>query len=407
MNLLYLHLSDRTDDARGWLRQDGGVSDLGRGPLAQFGQQHPGLPCVVFLPTARCLLVRAQVSARQLRQAGDALSWLVEDQAGEDADSLHVVAGPSEEGDTTALLATSREGLATLVAELRAAGLHPLAVLPDLMLLPRDDSDWQLRVNDGQASLRTGVLAGAVLEAELLPLLLDAAWAERGPGALTISLAAGDPDTAARVEEWAGGREGVSLRLSEQLDAATALQAEADWAGHAGNLLRGAFASRARLALPATLRIAAAFLLAAFALQVLSEWVHYGYYRYQSGKVATEAVGRYRSLYPGENIAAKPAVAWQQVQQRMRGKRNEGSASSNDVLPALTRVAQSLQGSGLGTQRVDIQGGVLTLDVNARSLGELDGFKQQLDGQGFNTEIQSANNQGGVIRGRLRVEGGA
>lgn len=406
MNVLYLHLSDRAEDCRGWLRQDGGVSGLGRGAPSHFAQQHPGLPCVAFLPTSRCLLVRAPVSARQLRQAGDALAWLVEDQAGEDAESLHVVAGPSE-GDSTALVATSRDGLAALVAELRAAGLHPLAVLPDLVLLPRDDSDWQLRVQDGQASLRTGALSGTVMEAGLLPLLLDAAWAERGVGDLTISLAAGDPATAAVVEAWASGREGVSLRLSEQLDEADALQAEADWAGHDGNLLRGAFASRARLALPATLRLAAAFLLAAFALQLLSEWVHYGYYRYQAGKVATEAVGRYRALYPGESIAAKPAVAWQQVQQRLRGKRNEGSASSSDVLPALTRVAQSLQGSGLGTQRVDIQGGVLTLDVNARSLGELDGFKQQLDSQGFSTEIQSANNQGGVIRGRLRVEGGA
>lgn len=407
MNLLYLHLSDRADDqARGWLRQEDGVSELGRGTPAQFAQQHPGLPCVVFLPTARCLLVRAQVSARQLRQAGDALAWLVEEQAGEDADSLHVVAGPSE-GDSTPLLATSREGLATLVATLRGAGLHPLAVLPDLLLLPRDDSDWQLRVQDGQASLRTGLLAGAVLEAELLPLLLDAAWAERGPGELTLSLAAGDPDTAARVEAWATGREGVALRLSERLDATTALQAEADWASHAGNLLSGAFASRARLAIPATLRVAAAFLLAAFALQLLSEWIHYGYYRHQAGKTAAEAVTRYRALYPGETLAGKPAAAWQQVQQRLRGKRNEGNATGGDVLPALTRVAQTLQGSGLGTQRVDIQGGVLTLDVNARSLGELDSFKQQLDGQGFSTELQSANNQGGVIRGRLRVEGGA
>jgi type II secretory pathway component PulL len=187
----------------------------------------------------------------------------------------------------------------------------------------------------------------------------------------------------------------------------SALQAEPDWSSHAGNLLQGAFASRARLELPGTLRVAAMFLLAAFALQVLSEWAHYGYYRYQAGKTAAEAVTRYRALYPGENIAGKPAAAWQQVQQRMRGKRNEGNAGAADVLPSLTRVAQSLQGSGLSTQRVDIQSGVLTLDMNARSLGELDGFKQQLEGQGFSTEILSANNQGGVIRGRLRVEGGA
>lgn len=408
MKLLFLHLSDRDGEARAWLRQEDGLSDLGRGLPAHFAQQHPGSACVVFLPASHCLFTRAQVSAKQLRQAEQSLAWLIEDQAGEDVESLHVVAGPSE-GESTPLLAVSRPLLTTLLARLRADGLHPQAVVPDLFLLPRDSSDWQLRMQDGQALLRTGVLDGAVLESNLLPMLLDAAWQERGSAApLSISLASGDPETAARVEEWASGHDDVSCLLSETLDPTTALQREADWSRHPGNLLQGAFAARTRLTLPSTLRLAAALLVAAFALQLVSEWAHYGYYRYQAGKTAEQAVSRYREQFPGERLAAKPAAAWQDVQKRLRGKRNEGGgASSGDVLPTLTRVAQALKGSGLSTQRIDVLGGVLTLDVDARTLGELDGFKQQLDAQGFTTEIVSANNQGGVIRGRLRVEGGA
>lgn len=407
MKLLFLHLSDRDGEARAWLRQEDGLSDLGRGLPAHFAQQHPGSACVVFLPSSHCLFARAQVSAKQLRQAEQSLAWLIEEQAGEDVESLHVVAGPSE-GESTPLLAVSRQLLTTLLARLRADGLYLQAVVPDLFLLPRDDNEWQLRVQDGQALLRTGVLDGAVLEADLLPMLLDAAWQERGSATpLNISLASGDPDTATRVEEWASGHDGVSCLLSEALDATTALQREADWSRHPANLLQGTFALRARLTLPPSLRLAAVFLGAAFALQLVSEWVHYGYYRYQAGKTAEQAVSRYRAQYPDERLAAKPAAAWQDVQKRLRGKRNEGGASGNDVLPALTRIAQSLQGSGLSAQRIDVLGGVLTLDVDARTLGELDGFKQQLDAQGFSTEIVSANNQGGVIRGRLRVEGGA
>ncbi|HEX4870116.1 MAG TPA: type II secretion system protein GspL [Moraxellaceae bacterium] len=406
MNLLYLHLPDPAGPARAWWHSEAGLADLGTGEPAQFAQQHPGSPCVVFLPSAQCLFTTVAVTARQLRQAGASLAWLVEDQAGEDAESLHVVAGTTE-GDSTPLFAMSRALLQDWLERLRSAGLHLLAVVPDLFLLPRDDSDWQLLPQGERVYLRTGASTGAVLEADATELLLDAALLERGAAPPpVISLSAGAPEAWTRVEAWADAHPGVSCRLSEGLTPAAGIAAVADWSRHPANLLQGEFAARANLAVPASLRWAAVFLAAAFALQLLSEWLHYGFYRYQASKVAAQVVGRYRDLYPGERLPAQPAAAFQDVQKRLRGKRNEDQGGA-DVLPALTRVAQALQGSGLSTQRVDILGGVLTLDVDARSLGELDGFKQKLDGAGFSTEIVSANNQGGVIRGRLRVEGGA
>lgn len=406
MNLLYLHLPEGDGPAHAWLRRPEGITDLGRGDPAHFAQQYPGSACVAFLPSSACLFASAAISARQLRQAEQSLAWLIEDQAGEDAESLHVVAGTAE-ADVTPLVAISRETLAATLARLRAAGLPAVAVLPDLCLVPRDGSDWQLLPQGGRLFLRTGILAGAVLEAGILEAMLDGALLERGSApAPAISVGSGAPEAWARIEQWAADKPGISLQLSERLDPATALQAEADWTRHPGNLLSGEFSSRGRMALPASLRWAAAFLAAAFLLQLLSEWTHYGYYRYQAGKVAARVVARYQALYPDERLAAKPQAAWQDVQKRLRGKRNESKGGSS-VLPALTRIAQALQGSGLSTQRVDVAGGVLTLDVDARSLGELDGFKQRLEGEGFATEIVSANNQGGVIRGRLRVEGGA
>ena len=81
----------------------------------------------------------------------------------------------------------------------------------------------------------------------------------------------------------------------------------------------------------------------------------------------------------------------------------QGAASSTTILPMLTRVATTLQGSGLETQRLDYTGGVLTLDVDARALADIDSLKQRLGSRGFRAEIVSANAQGGLIRGRLRV----
>lgn len=406
MNLLLLHLPSLAGDCRAWLSGDGGLAEVGQSPVEHVASLHPGSPCVLFLPSSLCLFASAAVSAKQLRQAEQSLAWLVEEQSGEDVDSLHVIAGP-QDGEETPLVAISRTTLQEVLDRLRSAGLRPIAALPDLFLLPRDDCDWQLAIRGDQAVLRTGLMRGAVLESDALELMLDAAVREqpREEG-FCISVAVPDPALATRVEEWATGHAGVECRLLEASDPAMALASVPDWSLHPANLLQGSFAPRSRFRLGAGLRMAAAFVAVAFALQVASEWMHIAYYKYQTNKVAERVVTRYKAAFPGERLPNTTASAMREVEKRMRGRRNE-NRSDGSVLPALTRVAGSLQGTGLSTQRIDVMSGVLTLDVEARSLGDLDGLKQKLDAQGLATEIVSANAQSGFIRGRLRVGGGA
>lgn len=407
MNPLFLHMPSLDGECRAWLAGEGALVELGQGSLEHFARLHPGSPCICFLPSSLCLFATAAVSAKQLRQAEQSLAWLIEDQSGEDVENLHVIAGP-QEGEQTPLIALSRQLLQNLLTRLRGSGLRPQALLPDLLLLPRDDSDWQLAQQGDRVMLRTGFMSGAVMEADALELMLDGALLERDEEApLSVSVAMADPTLSTRVEQWAAEHAHIACRVAENLDAATALAAVPDWPRHPANLLQGEFARRSRLKLPRSLRLAASLVAAAFALQLLSEWVHYGYYRHQASKVAEQVVARYRNIFPQETLPTATDSAFLEVQKRMRGRRNENRSEAS-ALPTLTRVAQSLQGSGLSTQRVDLSSnGVLMLDVDARSLGELDGLKQKLDEQGLLTEIVSANSQGGLIRGRLRVEIGA
>jgi type II secretion system protein L len=405
MNTLFLHLSTVAGDCRAWLQGSDGLAELGQGTPEHFASLHPASNCIVFLPTSLCLFATAAVNARQLRQAGQSLGWLLEDQAGEDVEGLHVIAGSATSTDTP-LIAVSRASLEAILTRLRSSGLAVIAALPDLFLLPRDDSDWQLAQQGDFLALRTGEMSGAVLEVDTLELMLDGAISERAEkGPLSISIDVAYADLGTRVESWAAAHDNVSCRLADNLDVEAGLVSVADWTRHPANLLQGDFASQRQFKVAAGMRRAAMFVAAAFALQLLGEWVHYGYYKYQAGKAGERVVSRFNALYAQESV--KPgANALNEVQKRMRGKRNAGGDDSQ-VLPTLTKVAESLQGSGLATQRVDFLGGALTLDVSAGSLAELDNFKKKLDGQGFRTEIVSANNQGGLIRGRLRVEGGA
>ncbi|HEX6590713.1 MAG TPA: type II secretion system protein GspL [Moraxellaceae bacterium] len=397
MNTLFFLYSPVADEGQAWLQSGGALRPLGSQSPAALASQHAGAACVVFLPSERCLFTSVAATAQQLRQAGHSLGWLIEEQTGEDVENLQVIAAAGDSDDKTSLLAINRQELQALLDTLRRSGLHVVALLPDLFLLPATDAGWQLaELPGGRVALRSGRHRGAVLESDLLPLMLEAALqeSETAPAALQVTSAGLETAVAA----WSQAQ-GIPVQRQEGLDAEAALSAATDWTRHPANFLQGGFAVSRQFALPRGLRIAAIFVAAAFAVQLLSEWVHYGYYRYQASKTEAAATALYRQMFPDERRIVNLR---RQLQAHLNDNVGQGTA-----LPALTRIAESLQGSGLHAQRLDFNAGVLTLDVEARALGELDTFRQKLEGQGFRSEIVSANAQGGLIRGRLRVEGGA
>lgn len=415
MNTLFLHLSLQGDACHAWLSSATGIHDKGQGTLEDFAQQFPGTACVAFLPSSQCLFAMAAVSAKQLRQASQSLAWLIEDQVGEDVENLHVIAGENQNDDTTPLLAIAHSTLQEHICNIRAAGLSLYALLPDLLLLPTNESEWQLAAwslnaqnseqnNDGIV-LRTGILSGAVLEADMLEVMLQAALQERNSNAaLSISVAMTDAALIARVQAWADKNSAIECHFVDEPAIASTLNATGDWSKHPANFLQGKFSATPAFTLPPSLRMAAVFIALAFSIQLFSEWAYLGYYSHQASKVGDAIVARYKVNYPQERVAATKAL--DDVKKRIKGHSNEGKSDGN-VLPALTRMAESLQGSGLDTQRIDYSGDVITLDVDAHTLTDIDSLKQKLQSQGFQTDIVSANTQGSVIRGRLRIAGGS
>jgi len=245
--------------------------------------------------------------------------------------------------------------------------------------------------------LRTAAFSGAVLENDLLELMLDAARQEYGAATL-INASIRNVELAERLQSWMSLHQTQGEISREAADPVLALAEGRDWIKHPGNFLQGGFSSNQHFSLSPSLRTAALFMAAAFSLQLLSEWISYGYFHYQAGKAQAAATALYKQTWPEERRIVN-------LRRQLQAHLNENSGSGV-ALPVLTRIAESLQGSGLAAQRVDFSNGVFTLDVDARALGEIDSLRQRLDGQGFRTEIVSANAQSGLIRGRLRVEGG-
>lgn len=400
MDTLFLH-PDNQGQVAAWGREAGAIQVLGNHSFADLADRYAGARVVIFVPSSQCLLTKVTVSARQRRQAIDALGWLIEEQVGEDAENLHVIAGPEQADGDTPLLAMSLELVEYWRTACREAGWALHALLPDVMLLPHADGAWSMTCwADGTVALRTGMMAGAVLDSVPAVLMLDAAMRETPDSGRPVSLRVSGMAEADQVavQAWADAQ-GLPVEFSGTHDESELLLSVMDWARHPANLLQGRFASRQQVLVPPALRVAAIFLLVAFSVQLVSEWARYAYYSNQAEKSQAAAITLYKKLFPNERRIVS-------VRKQMEAHLNEGSGGDGG-LPVLTKIAEAVQGSGLVAQRVDFSSGVLTLDIEARGLTEIDALKQKLQDVGLQAEIVSANAQNGAIRGRLRVETGA
>jgi general secretion pathway protein L len=381
--------------------------------LGALAAEHPHSRVVALAATCDCLLTSVTIGARQLKQAGNALAYLLEEQVGEDVENLHLVQGPQQANDFVPLLVVGDARMTEWLATLRGTGWALDALVPDLVLLPLAtgfERSWSLGFMNGQVCMRTATYQGAALEAEAVGILLDAALLEAGgEEALTLLLTgAGEADLAA-VESWAAGRRllGQDVRLEQSEIAGTDLasllaqQELSGWSRHPFNLLQGAYAERGTHGLSPAWRMAALFVLAAFLIQLSNDWLRYFYYHSRAQKTQAAAVQLYKQLFPDEHRIVNL--------RKQMDAHLQGNGGGSPMLQVLTQVAQGAQGAGLQTQRMQYDGEnrVLNLDVDAQNLGQLESFKQKLESQGLSTELSSANAQGSGVRGRLKISTGA
>lgn len=402
MNTLFLQLASADKDlslARAWYREGDELENVSELALAELAVKFSSIPTVVFIPASHCLLTSVAANSRQLKQVGHSLAWLIEDIVADDVNDLHVIAASSQE-ENASLIAVSQHYLNHVLTQLRDSGLLPVAVLPDIFLLAYEKNDtdeplWQISPwVDEQVVIRTSEFKGSIFPQSTLSLLLTAAWQEsEKPSAITM--AAGDSLTAT-ITEWAAANR-ISTTFHQLPRIEESVLSKTDWTRHSANFLQGIYSASHRFTMPRLWKIAAMFLAVAFSVQLLSEWIQWGYYNTQAKKKQAEAVAVYKKLYPEDRRIVNLE---RQIKSRLDGGSQQGNA-----LSTLTRVAEALKASGLNAQRIDYVGSALTLDVIAQAVGEIDRFQAKLNELGFRAEIVSANTQGTVVRGRVRVEG--
>lgn len=393
---IYIRLEEHETS---WLVQ--GVDGFGReqcGSLEEAARASTGLRTVVLVPTTHVLLTHTDLPLQNRHKLRLAVPYAIEDQLSEDVENLHFALGTRQEnGVPVAVVARAR--MQAWLDELGAAGLHPFAMVPDVLALPYAPTEWSLLLSREGALLRNGRARGHVLPKEELDLLLEIALEQAGdarPSLLRVFDACGDGshervvriaerhEVPVTVEECPGGELDV---LARQL----ALPFPLD-------LLQGEFSRREQLGkLWRPWRGAAVLCVIALALQAgMATWDYMRLDReVQALSQRIETV--YRQTFPDARNVVDPR---KQMQDRLAALRNGRGDSFTTLLAGAAPVVKA---AGAEVNGLRYKDGVLDMDLNLADLQRLDKLKQDLLGKGLGVDIQTANSRAGKVEARLQI----
>lgn len=359
-----------------------------RGALAEMAEQTAGFRLMLIAPGEKVTLRPVSLPSRKRSTWARAVPYALEDQVVEDIEALHFALGDKPDGDRLPVAIVHRDVLRGWLDACAQAGLALTAIVPEPLLLPWQEGDWSILLEEQRAVARIGRWDGFAAERDLLDLLLNRAMAEAGDAKPRRLRVWGHPPPALT-------EGGLESRIEDSTPEPLQVFASAYQAFTAINLLQGPYSPQAswgpRLR---PWRAAAALASAWLLIQGIGlAHEHWSLRRAQTTLRATmEQV--YREVVPGATNIPNPRF---QLETRLRELR-PASASDSAFLELLHQGGQPLAGfPGVTLRSLGYRDGQLDLDLESGNSAVLDQLRRKLDQQpGLRVEMRATQREGRV-----------
>lgn len=359
-------------------------------PPAQAAAQATGV--VVFVPASEVLLLETAVVSKSRAQLVKAVPYALEDQIAQPVEDMHFALAPKVDGGRIGVAAVAHTRLKAWLAMLAEAGLHPDAIVPEVLALPVGG----LLIEPAKAELRLAPWRAASIDVDFLGDWLEFANDGSLPD-IDVYDTRIAPPLALPVKPRA---------YHERQRDPLALLASGMPGEPALNLLQGDYAPRHRSAPVARLwRMAAMLAGVALIFAFAQAWAERYALARQSDRLDAAMRGILLEHFPEmEKVAGEPAALMKSALARLGGADATGGA-----MHVLGRVAPIIGSTTRVTTRgLEFRNGVLELSVTAPDVPTLDTIRERLTTvPGLKVEVTAANPGANGVDGRLRVTGGA
>ena len=369
-----------------WRRPDGVIR---HGSLPELVADAVGARQIMIAPGEAVILHPITAPSRKRSTWARAVPYALEDQVVEDIEALHFVSGTALDGDRLPVAVVGHTTVRAWLDTCDQQGLSPAAIVPEPLLLPWQDGDWSVLLDNRRAVVRLGRWDGFATDRDTLGLMLAQALTEAGdhkPRRLRLWGAGAAELSEPAVTEL---ERSVETGPAEPLD----LFAATYQPGATLNLLQGPHGRQAqwgRWLRPwrAAAALAGLWLLAQGGAHLYEHW------RLGRELVAlgAEMERVYKDAVPGSTRIVNPKA---QLEARLRELRPSG-ASGGALLELLTLGGRPLAGfPDVALRGFNYRDGQLDLSLQGGSPAVLDQLRQQLNRQpGLQAEIRTTQREG-------------
>jgi general secretion pathway protein L len=379
-----------------------------RGPMNLAAAVARSAQVIVMAPATQILLAEPELPPGSGLKLARAVPFALEEQLTEDVDSLVFALGKRRASGGTPVAVVSRTVLEGWLAQLGAVGIEPVAIYPDMSLLPDNPGQTVLWLENERLSVRRpGKLPLAV---ELTPVTEALIVAGVIADPLAEHQAAPSENAVLYVTRDDWGR--VQLEIERLVDQFESLKIQllADgplpWLARslagtdAVNLLQGEFARNtdytARWRRWRSAAVLAAGLLVA---HVAAEAVQLRQAKHETAAIDTQIAQVFSSAMPAEPLQDPR----RQMQARLDQIRRAGGGPQYFL-----RTLEVLSGALAATPKTRIDSmsyreNALDMKVTAPSLADLSQLSQLVGKQGLTAEIQSSTPAAAGVEANLQV----
>jgi general secretion pathway protein L len=366
---------------------------------------------VALAPSTQILLAEPVLPPGSGVKLARAVPFALEEQLTEDIDDLSFAVGRRGQSGGTPVAAVSRAVLQGWLSDLAAAGLEPLAMYPDISLMPENPGQTVLWLEKERLAVRRpGALPFAV---ELSPV---------SEALVVAGVIADSLDTAAELkvpesavlyvtrEDWARSQQEferlaekfASLKVQLLPDGALPWLARGLDNGDAVNLLQGDFARTSDFgARWRQWRTAALLAAALLVVHVAAQALQIRQAKHETAALDEQIASVFSAAMPGERLQD----ARRQMQSRLDRIRKSG-ASPEYFLRALQVLSGALSATPkTGIDALSYRDDSVDMRVSAPSLASLSQLSQFIGKQGMTAEIQSSTPITGGVEAHMRLRG--
>lgn len=364
---------------------------------------------VALAPATQILLAEPVLPPGSGAKLARAVPFALEEQLTEDVDQMSFAIGRRHSGGATPVAAVSRGVLQGWLSRLRAAGLEPAALYPDISLMPENPGQTILWLEKSRLAVRRpGALPFAV---ELSPV----------SEALVVAGVIADPHDSATLpkvpesallyvtrEDWESCEDEFdrlvgkfeSLKVQLLPDGPLPWLARTLQTTDAVNLLQGEFAHTTDFAAGWHRWRTPAYLAAALlAVHIAGDWLQIRQARHETAALDGQIANVFSAVMPTEAMQDPR----RQMQARLDRVRRSGASPEYllralKVLSAARAVAPKTEIDALSYREQS-----LDMKVSAPSLAALSQLSQFIGKQGLTADIQSSTPVAGGVEGHIQV----